>query len=72
MEFNVKIHCETTVKLVYHEMPWKKNFTVYPSLKWVNPTATNMQNLYYVWESSKTIVEIKELYEILKDMYLWK
>ena len=53
-------------------MPWKKNFTVYPSLKWVNPTATDMQNLYYIWESSKTIVEIKELYEILKDMYLWK
>ena len=33
MEFNVKIHCEINVKLVFHEILWKKNFTVYPSLK---------------------------------------
>ena len=32
MEFNVKIHCEINVKLVFHEILWKKNFTVYPSL----------------------------------------
>ena len=32
MEFNIKIHCEINVKLVFHEILWKKNFTVYPSL----------------------------------------
>ena len=26
-------HCEINVKLVFHEIIWKKNFTVYPSLK---------------------------------------
>ena len=26
------IHCEINVKLVFHEILWKKNFTVYPSL----------------------------------------
>ena len=30
--FNVKIHCEINVKLVIHEILWKENFTVYPSL----------------------------------------
>ena len=34
MEFNVKIHCEINVKLVFHEILWKKNLTVYPSL-WI-------------------------------------
>ena len=32
MEFNVKIHCEINVELVFHEILRKKNFTVYPSL----------------------------------------
>ena len=27
------VHCEINVKLVFHEILWKKNFTVYPSLK---------------------------------------
>ena len=27
------IHSEIDVKLVFHEILWKKNFTVYPSLK---------------------------------------
>ena len=31
-QYNVKIHCEINIKLVFHEMTWKKNFTVYPSL----------------------------------------
>ena len=31
LEFNVKIRCEINVKLVFHEIFWKKNFTVYPS-----------------------------------------
>ena len=26
------MHCEINFKLVFHEKPWKKNFTVYPSL----------------------------------------
>ena len=26
------IHCEINVKLVFHEILWKKNFTVYPFL----------------------------------------
>ena len=30
---NVKIHCKTNVKLVFQEILWKKNFTVYLSLK---------------------------------------
>ena len=33
MEFQVKIHCEIKVKLVFHEILRKKNFTVYRSLK---------------------------------------
>ena len=32
MEFNVKIHCEINIKLVFHEILGKKNFTGYPSL----------------------------------------
>ena len=32
LEFDVKIHCEINVKLVFHEILWKKKFTVYPSL----------------------------------------
>ena len=32
-EFNVKIHCEIDVKLVFHAILWNKHFTVYPSLK---------------------------------------
>ena len=32
LKFNVKIHCEIKVKLVFHKMLWKKNFTVYPPL----------------------------------------
>ena len=32
MEFNVKIHCEIDVKLVFHEILGKKNSTAYPSL----------------------------------------
>ena len=27
-----EIHCEINVKLVFYEILWKKNFTVYPSL----------------------------------------
>ena len=26
------IHCEIIVELVFHEILWKKHFTVYPSL----------------------------------------
>ena len=26
------VSCEINVKLVFHEMPWKKNFIAYPSL----------------------------------------
>ena len=33
LEFNVKIHCEIKVKLVFHEILWKKNSTVDHSLK---------------------------------------
>ena len=33
MEFNVKIHREINVKLVFYEILWKKNFTVYPPIK---------------------------------------
>ena len=32
LELNVKIHCEINVKLVFHEIPWEKIFTVYPFL----------------------------------------
>ena len=28
LEFNVKIHYEINNKLVFHELHWKKNFTV--------------------------------------------
>ena len=28
MEFNVKIRCEINIKLVFHEILWKKNFSV--------------------------------------------
>ena len=31
LEFDVKIHCEINVKLVFHEILWKKDFTAYPS-----------------------------------------
>ena len=29
--WDFKIHCEINVKLIFHEILWKKNFTVYPS-----------------------------------------
>ena len=32
LEFNVKIHCEINVKLVFHEILWNKNLTLYLSL----------------------------------------
>ena len=30
--WNLMLRCEFSIKLVFHEILWKKNFTVYPSL----------------------------------------
>ena len=45
LEYNVKAHCEINVKLVFHEILWKKNFTVYPSLK--EGRKKNFQSKYH-------------------------
>ena len=44
-EFNVKIHCEIDVKLVFHEILWKKNFIVYPSLNIVSFASSKTMNI---------------------------
>ena len=31
-QFNWNLHCEINVKLIFHEILWRENFTVYPSL----------------------------------------
>ena len=47
-QFNIKIHCEINVKLVFHEIQilWKKNFTVYPSLKIISSHTLLFLNRY--------------------------
>ena len=47
MKFNVRIHCKTNVKLVIHEILWKKNFTVYPSL-YHTEKITVLKIIYYL------------------------
>ena len=46
LKFNLKMHCEINVKLVFHEMQGKKNFTVYSSLNKFQRTENVQKQLF--------------------------
>ena len=50
------MHFEVNVKLVLHEALWKKNFTVYPSLKvtsknWFKRKKRTLWIIKVIWEN---------------------
>ena len=51
LEFIVKIHYEINVKLVFHEIPWRKNLTLYLSLKPNEYDISTWENITKVFES---------------------
>ena len=71
------------IKLFQDEMPWiafiwciahRLELSIKDALEtWIQPVNTNLKNLYYMYEkSSKKTRELKELFDVLKDIFIFE